>query len=85
MLLNEFRADKKDGYCEKCYFKEREKALKDYELEESDLKNEILRLVDSIPIISSQSPMDWEYETVGIVTGQSVMGTGFFTELSSGV
>src|SRR5688572_18670789 len=82
-FVNEFRDDKKNGYCQKCYSNEQGKVWQKYETEKADIQERMSRTIDSIPIVSSHSPKDWDYETVGVVTAQSVMGTGFFSEISS--
>lgn len=47
--------------------------------------NRIIREnIDQIPIVSIHSPVGWEYEVVGVVTGQSTTGTGVVSEIVSG-
>jgi uncharacterized protein YbjQ (UPF0145 family) len=39
----------------------------------------------SVPIVSIQSPLNWEYDVVGIVTAQSVVGTGAIAEFTASI
>lgn len=49
------------------------------------LKKSAETLINSIPVISLQSPQGWEYEVLGMVTGQSTTGTGVFSDMFSSV
>lgn len=71
-------------YCGKCssnlllegpdiIYKERVKIFKYLELN-----------ISKIRIISAHFPYGWEYDSLSIVTGQSVTGTGFVSEFKSG-
>jgi uncharacterized protein YbjQ (UPF0145 family) len=42
-------------------------------------------LKKSIPIVSIHSPAGWEYEVLGIVTAQSVIGTGAIAEFTASI
>lgn len=81
-IINEY-SEKKSSYCTKCGTN----LLNESKLKIIKEKNELLRsiepLMDSIPVISSQSPFRWEYEIIGMVTGQSTTGTGIFSEFKS--
>ena len=83
-LVNEFRDDKKEGFCQKCYQSASNEAFEKLQQEEGVIRSNTLELITSMPAVSSHSSRDWEYETIGLVTGQSVMGTGIFSEISSG-
>jgi len=39
--------------------------------------------MDIVPLASLHSPAGWEYETLGLVTGQSTTGTGMFSDVAS--
>lgn len=83
-IINLYNEAKKEGYCTKCgedLFKDaNDKWLK----ERMTLFNKIKSLMYVIPAISIHSPLNWDYEVIDVVTGQSTMGTGFFTEWSAG-
>jgi uncharacterized protein YbjQ (UPF0145 family) len=46
---------------------------------------EIEALQTQLPIVSAQSPLHWDYETLGIVTAQSVIGTGPLSEFGASI
>lgn len=81
--INETCQDKKLGYCEKCgldLFKNASHMIKEKIKVTSSRYNEVLT---SIPLITSHSPLGWDYEVIGLVTGQSVTGTGVLSEITS--
>lgn len=47
------------------------------------LRIKIEPLFTSMPIVTAQHPLRWEYKTISIVSGQSVTGTGIFSEIGS--
>jgi uncharacterized protein YbjQ (UPF0145 family) len=46
---------------------------------ESDLRKELR----TVPILSLQSPLNWDYSVCGLVTAQSTSGTGALSDLTS--
>jgi uncharacterized protein YbjQ (UPF0145 family) len=82
-IINEYSGIKYGNLCEKCtgglYT---EAALK--------ISKEILELtmflntnIHLVPILTTHSPHKWEYEAIGMVTGQTVTGTGVMSEFKS--
>ncbi|MGE6219553.1 heavy metal-binding domain-containing protein [Nubsella zeaxanthinifaciens] len=47
------------------------------------LRTKIQPLFASMPIVTAQQPLKWDYKTLSIVSGQSVTGTGIFSEIGS--
>lgn len=47
------------------------------------LRTTIQPLFASMPIVTAQQPLRWNYKTLSIVSGQSVTGTGVFSEIGS--
>jgi uncharacterized protein YbjQ (UPF0145 family) len=41
------------------------------------------KAVDAIPILTIHSPAGWSYTPIGIVTAQSTLGTGLFSDVAS--
>nr|MBI1231346.1 heavy metal-binding domain-containing protein [Cytophagales bacterium] len=63
---------------------------KEYELQlknKSELKNsnssKIKELINFVPIVTLHTPQDWKYQSLQIVSAQSVTGTGVITEIAS--
>lgn len=81
--INLYAEHKKDGYCNKCgkdlFAESKEKLQTEIATSESYLKNNI----HQIPIVTSHSPFKWEYDCLGLVTGQSTTGTGVVSEFTS--
>jgi uncharacterized protein YbjQ (UPF0145 family) len=84
-LINEYSITKSAGYCTKCSKQPYEESLAKYNEELNSLHKKIQQLIVFIPIVSIQSPHRWEYEVIGLVTGQSVTGTGVISEFTSSI
>lgn len=84
-IINEYSEKKSTAYCSKCgnesYLQNRTKV----DAERMELNNTIQRLLTQIPVISMQSPSNWEYEVLSMVTGQSTTGTGVISEFTSSI
>lgn len=82
-IINEYAEKKATAYCNKCGDQLFEQCKQKIVIEKNRLLKTIEPLMDMIPVISSQSPYKWEYEVLGMVTGQSTTGTGIFSEFKS--
>lgn len=49
----------------------------------STTQRALFALMDMVPLASLHSPVGWEYETLGLVTGRSTTGTGMFSDVAS--
>ncbi|MEI6815348.1 MAG: heavy metal-binding domain-containing protein [Bacteroidota bacterium] len=82
-IINEYHDEKASGYCNKCgdslY-----KSYKGYVLtEREELTEQIQEIIEALPIISTHLPLNWDYDLIGIITGQSTTGNGALTEFLS--
>lgn len=82
-VINEYHADKRDAYCTKCGMKLFEKYSGQLKSEKESLTKTLGRQLHLVPIVSCHTPLHWDYLSIGIVTGQSVTGTGAFAEFAS--
>lgn len=82
-LINEYIDEKQDGYCSKCG----EKLIKDATTKRDEefemLSGNIKTWLPLIPVVTLQQPFEWDYRVMRMITAQSTMGTGVFTELTS--
>ena len=82
-IINEYHTPKHDAYCSKCgdelYARYKAKLLS----ERADITRKLFSLLEAMPIITTHSPLHWDYEIISIVTGQSTTGTGALSELTS--
>lgn len=82
-IINEYHDVESAAYCNKCgtdlYDKYEEKLL----TERNQLNNKLQILLEAIPVISTHTPLNWDYEILSMVTGQSTTGTGVISEFSS--
>ncbi len=74
---------KSPNYCSKCGENYLSKAKLEASNEKTHSESKLLKLISSIPVVSAQNPFNWDYEIIGMVTGQSTTGTGVFSEFSS--
>lgn len=82
-IINEYNNPKSDGYCSKCGKELYEKYSNQILFERRNLIDGLERLMIIIPVISIHTPLNWDYEIIGMVTGQSTTGTGVITEFTS--
>lgn len=83
--INKFTDLGKEAYCDSCsedilksIYKKNNELNNQIELEFRDLK----KYVGGVMILTSQSPIQWEYDVIDIISCQKSVGTGFVTELS---
>lgn len=84
-IINEFQEKKSSHYCTaiSCGINLYEKAKGLLSKEKDIATKNIEKCFESIPVISIHSPLNWDYEILGLVTGQSTTGTGLLTEFTS--
>lgn len=82
-IINECHESTAEGYCTKCG-KELYRTYQ-YQLsnEKNKLSTQLQSLISFIPVISAHTPLNWDYEILEMVTGQSTTGTGVISEFTS--
>ncbi len=83
-FINDFADNKKEAYCSRCGRDLFEHASSSLNMEVNSLKTFLNNKMEYIPVISIHTPYNWEYQVMGIVTGQTVTGTGVVSEFKSG-
>ncbi|HEY0057347.1 MAG TPA: heavy metal-binding domain-containing protein [Pedobacter sp.] len=82
-VVNEYSTDKKEGYCRKCGGTRFDASLKQL-LDDIKQTNDALQLIISdVPVITTHTPLKWDYDILGMATGQSTTGTGVVSEFTS--
>lgn len=81
--INFYHDSKSLGYCGKCGDSLYEKYYNMAKKEEGELGKELRSIIAHMPIVTTHTPHGWQYDVLGIVTGQSVAGTGITSEISS--
>jgi uncharacterized protein YbjQ (UPF0145 family) len=82
-ILNQGRDEHWETACNKCGDAAYAEARQQLSNESSALKATLKHILPRVPVVSLQSPMGWTYEPIGIVTGQTVTGTGVFSDVAS--
>lgn len=82
-LINIYNEKKAEGYCTKCGKKLYQASHERLTQERSNLNTQMQSLIKSIPVISTHTPLNWDYEVLDMVTGQSTTGTGVISEFTS--
>lgn len=82
-VINEYHEPRSEGYCGKCGKELYEKYRSQVIAERNETANQIYALSTVIPVISSHSPLNWDYDILQMVTGQSTTGTGVISEFTS--
>ncbi|WP_037315074.1 heavy metal-binding domain-containing protein [Salegentibacter sp. Hel_I_6] len=82
-IINEYIDSKSMHYCSKCGDVLYDKYRLQFQKEKSEISNTLKNLISSIPVITTHSPLNWRYNILEMVTGQSTTGTGVLTEFTS--
>jgi uncharacterized protein YbjQ (UPF0145 family) len=82
-IINEYHDKKAESYCSKCgnelYTKYQMKVIS----ERNSLTEKIQTIIDALPIVSIHTPLNWDYDILEMITGQSTTGNGAVTEFVS--
>lgn len=81
--INTYLGKNVAAFCETCWDFNYTIAMGNYREEINKYKKIQTELIHIIPCINVQATNIWDYEIIGLVTAQSTMGTGFYSELSS--
>jgi uncharacterized protein YbjQ (UPF0145 family) len=84
-LIKEYCPEQSVRRCEKCASGILGNAKERFTAERNGLVRIIQTELQAIPILSLQAPLHWDYRVCGLVTGQSVIGTGPLSEFSSAI
>jgi len=84
-FINSFQEEKKETYCSKCGSEPYDSAHQRLNREIMEIQSYLNQAVNKIPIASIHYPFEWEYKVIGIVTGQTVTGTGAISEFKSDI
>lgn len=82
-FIHQFTDSISSGYCEKCGKPLIDTARKNAQTQQQANSATLNQHIHSIPLLSLQAPPGWQYQPLGLVTGQSVTGTGVFSEFAS--
>lgn len=82
-LINLWAAEPLSAACNKCGDGTLEEARSDLNLELTGCRDTLRNAINLVPVLSLQGPMGWSYEPIGIVTAQTVTGTGIFSDVAS--
>jgi uncharacterized protein YbjQ (UPF0145 family) len=84
-VINEYATDKKEGYCYSCGTTLLHDATEKLKNEQQALNNKLLSSVQNMLVVSIPNPPGWNFKSLGVVTGQLVIGTGMLSEISQTV
>lgn len=82
-FINSLRNEKAEAYCSECavtYLNQYEEKVK---TDRGRLQEIIKTNLKLMPIITAHSPLNWDYTISGIVSSQTVTGTGLLSEFTS--
>src|SRR5690606_17030336 len=81
--LNFILNRKNEHYCNECAKSPIEEVKSVLENNKHTFREKIKEGISSVPTISIQAPPKWDFDVIGLVTGQSTTGTGILSELTS--
>lgn len=82
-FIHDFTENTSESYCSNCITDMLQLAKTNFQEEMRLLKDRLETELQNIPIITIHSPANWDYKTLGMVTAQSVIGTGMISEIAS--
>ncbi|TCN87877.1 uncharacterized protein YbjQ (UPF0145 family) [Shewanella fodinae] len=82
-VINEYRDTKLDAYCNECGSNLYRHSCYRMSREINKLTEKMQELINAIPVVSTHSPLNWDYNILDMVTGQSTTGTGVISEFTS--
>ncbi len=82
-LINLYSGKQPTAFCTKCGTDELNNSKTKMSDEQQTLIKNLRELLHYIPVITIQLPLNWDYNVIGMVTGQSITGTGVISELTS--
>ncbi len=84
-IINLYADRKAEAYCTKCGENPLKAAAEKLISEKQTLNALVRELIEAIPVITINVPINWECEILGLVTGQSTTGTGVISEFTSSI
>lgn len=82
-IINEYHEKKSSGYCSKCGNELYNTYKSKFTQEKLEIIEKMQILISAVPVISAQIPLNWDYEILDMITGQSTTGTGVVSEFVS--
>jgi len=82
-FIHQFTNSISSGYCQKCGMPLLETAKKSALAQQNQNKTTVNENIHFVPLMSIPAPPEWKFKPLGLVTGQSVTGTGVFSEFAS--
>lgn len=82
-FINIFKAEKAEAYCSSCGPSLFNNCVAQLTKQKNETMKDLTDYIDIIPIVTVQSPLNWNYSVIEMVSAQSVTGTGMLAELSS--
>jgi uncharacterized protein YbjQ (UPF0145 family) len=81
-FINKHLKQDKEAYCTSCSRPLLNKIADTFRKEKVEIERRLQQIIHYIPVMTSPSPVKWDYEVLGMVSAQTTSGTGFATELS---
>lgn len=82
-IINEISEVQKEAYCSDCAPDILAKYASKIQNEKQALIKELKDQLHIVPILTMHNPSGWDYDPIGIISAQSVTGTGLLSEISS--
>jgi uncharacterized protein YbjQ (UPF0145 family) len=81
-FINKHLKQDKGAYCTSCSKPLLKQIADTFRKEKVEIETRLQQIIHYIPVMTSPSPVKWDYEVLGMVSAQTTSGTGFATELS---
>jgi uncharacterized protein YbjQ (UPF0145 family) len=82
-LIAEMNNTPKVTGCSKCLSAIYDEAFNKFVASRKKIQDEMLEHIKNVPVITAHTPYNWDYNVLGLATGQSTTGTGLFAEVGA--
>lgn len=84
-LINEHTKENKSAYCDHCGGAQWKNLAATVRRIQEEYPKWLQYRHRFVPVLTLHTPVGWEYDVLGLVTSQSVSGTGVFAEFASSI
>lgn len=83
-FINRYSSRPTEAYCDSCIETAMDSSYATLKRNYNSINRELTKEADALPILTTHTPHNWDYDSVSIVTAQTVSGTGVISEFTSG-
>lgn len=83
-FINRHTSREEEAYCDSCVQRLMDNSYQNLDIVYKKTNKTLTESANDLPILTTHTPHNWDYDSVSIVTAQTVSGTGVIAEFTSG-